>query len=58
MMKCAVKRHTTLKAVYSYFNQYGAVSFLMDCYEAEHQLSLEDAVEDAETVCRNNGGTW
>jgi hypothetical protein len=31
--------------------------FLIECYGAEHTLSLDDAVEDLATVCRNNGGT-
>ena len=30
--------------------------FLEECYEAEHQLSLRDAVDDLSAVCKRNGG--
>ncbi|MDR1904715.1 MAG: DUF3791 domain-containing protein [Treponema sp.] len=28
----------------------------MECYDAEHTLSFDYAVEDLTMVCRNNGG--
>ena len=32
------------------------LNFLYDCYESEHTLSIEDAVEDMYQICRRNGG--
>ena len=32
------------------------VDFLIDCYAAEHTLSIEDAVEDIMLLCQKNGG--
>jgi hypothetical protein len=39
---------------YLYGNK--GIEFLVDCYDAEHTLSLDDAVDDLTRVCRNNGG--
>ena len=41
---------------FNYLNTYEGMDFLMDCYDAEHTLSLNDAVEDLSRVCKNNGG--
>jgi hypothetical protein len=42
---------------FNYLNMYKGIDFLIDCYDAEHTLSLSDAVEDLTLVCKNNGGT-
>ena len=42
---------------FNYLNAYKGIDFLIDCYDAEHTLSLNDAVEDLGQVCRNNGGS-
>lgn len=44
------------KESYQYLKQYGGISFLDDCYEAEHTLSFDDAIEDLSQVCQNHGG--
>lgn len=44
------------KEAYAYLNKYKGLQFLIDCYEAEHTLSIEDAVADMATVCKRNGG--
>lgn len=41
---------------YSYLNKFGGIDFLIECYDAEHTLSIDDAVEDLQTLCHNNGG--
>ena len=30
------------------------LEFLEDCYEAEHTLSLDDALDDLDAVCKGN----
>ena len=47
----------TAQLSFHYLNQYGGLSFLEKCYEAEHQLSLEDALSDLKHYCRRHGGT-
>jgi hypothetical protein len=42
---------------YNYIYEYKGIDFLVDCYDAEHTLSLNDAVNDLTQVCKNNGGT-
>lgn len=44
------------KEAYAYLNKYRGLQFLIDCYEAEHTLSIEDTVADMATVCKRNGG--
>jgi hypothetical protein len=41
---------------FNYLKEHKAIKFLIDNYEIEHTLSLEDAVEDMIMVSRNNGG--
>ena len=44
------------KDAYNYLEDYKAIDFLEECYDAEHCLSIDDAVDDLTTVCKNNGG--
>jgi len=44
------------KDAYNYLEEYKGIAFLEECYDAEHCLSLEDAVDDLTAVCKNNGG--
>lgn len=41
---------------YLYLKKYGGMAFLKDCYDAEHLLSIDDAVDDITAVCKKNGG--
>jgi hypothetical protein len=47
----------TPKDAFNYLARYKGIEFLVDCYEAEHTLSFDDAVDDLTTICKNNGGT-
>lgn len=44
------------KAAYNYLKEYNGINFLNENYEIEHTLSIDDAVDDMVTVCKNNGG--
>ena len=44
------------KQAYQYLRQYSGIDFLDECYEAEHQQSVETAIEDLTIVCKNHGG--
>lgn len=44
------------KQAYEYLRDYSGIAFLNDCYEAEHTLSFEDAVEDLARICQQHGG--
>lgn len=48
--------HITEKESFEFLEKYGAIAFLKDCYDAEHTLSFEDAVDDMTQICTNNGG--
>jgi hypothetical protein len=53
----ASHRNLSPAEAFNYLYTYKGIDFLIECYDAEHTLSLEDAVEDLITVCNNNGGT-
>ena len=42
---------------YKYLKEYQGLYFLDKCYEAEHQLSLDDAIDDLKNYCKRHGGT-
>ena len=42
---------------FNYLKRYGGISFIDKCYEAEHQLSLADAMADLTAYCQRHGGT-
>ena len=44
------------KDAFNYLEKFKGIDFLEECYEAEHCLSLDNAVDDLTTVCKNNGG--
>jgi len=44
------------KDAYNYLEEFKGIDFLEECYEAEHCLSMDNAVDDLTVVCRNNGG--
>jgi len=50
------KKGISKKEAFNYLHAHNGMEFLIDCYEAEHTLSLDDAVEDLVLVCKNNGG--
>ena len=52
----ANKHNLSQKTAFNYLYDYKAIDFLKECYDIEHTLSFEDAVEDMERICENNGG--
>lgn len=52
----AKQYNMSLLAAFNYLDRYGGLTFLDECYEAEHLLSIEDAITDMTIICKNNGG--
>lgn len=48
----------TLGQSYVYLRRFKAIDFLIDCYAAEHTLSIEDAVEDIMLLCQRMEDDW
>ncbi len=42
---------------HQYLKRYSGLAFLDRCYEAEHQMSLEQALDDLKIYCKRHGGT-
>ena len=50
-------RHGLTRAdSFDYLLHNKGLDFIEDCYEAEHALSLEDALDDLDAVCKRNEG--
>ena len=41
---------------YAYLRRFTGIDFLLDCYAAEHTLSIDDAVSDLQVLCSRKGG--
>lgn len=52
----ARKFNLTKKEACNYLSRYEGLDFSIRNYEAEHQLSLQDCVDDMAAVCQRNGG--
>lgn len=52
----ARKYNLSRKEACSYLSHFKGLEFSIDNYEAEHQLSLEECVDDMAAICRRNGG--
>ena len=37
---------------YAYLRRFTGIEFLLDCYAAEHTLSIDDAVSDLQVICQ------
>lgn len=46
----------TLTQAYAYLRRFKGIEFLIDCYDAEHTLSIDNAIEDITMLCQKNGG--
>ena len=52
----ARKYNLTKKEACNYLSRFKGLDFSIRNYEAEHQLSLQECVEDMAAICRRNGG--
>jgi hypothetical protein len=52
----ARQKDIPIKAAFNYLHIHKGIEFLVDCYEAEHTLSLDNAVEDLTLICQKDGG--
>ncbi len=57
IVEFANKHGMTPNIAFNYLNTYKGLQFLNECYEAEHLLSLEDALSDLTVYCQRHGGT-
>ena len=52
----ARRNNISQRDAYLFLQQYQGISFLNEFYDVEHTLSMNDAMDDLESVCRKNGG--
>ena len=53
----AQAKNLNQKDAYNYLENYKGIDFLEECYDAEHCLSMDNAVDDLTAICKNNGGS-
>ena len=39
---------------FDYLQRYKGLAFIEECYDAEHTLSLDAALDDLEAICKRN----
>lgn len=44
------------RQAFNYLNKYNSIKFLLENYEIEHTLSIDDAIEDMAIIAQKNGG--
>ncbi len=52
----ALKYDLSIKEASNYLKRYNGLAFLIQHYDVQHLLSVEDSVQDLAIVCYNNGG--
>lgn len=52
----AQRYHLSNSQAYAYLRRFTGIDFLLDCYAAEHTLSIDDAVSDLRILCNKKGG--
>ena len=46
----------TVQQAFRYLYNFKGIQFLLEYYDVEHTLSIEDTVDDLIKVCQKNGG--
>jgi hypothetical protein len=44
------------KTAYKFLYHYGGIRFLIEHYDIEHTLGIDDAIDDLVLICRQSGG--
>ncbi len=52
----AQRNSLTIKEASNYIGRFGGINFLIECYPAEHTLSVNEWVEDITAICKSKGG--
>jgi hypothetical protein len=52
----AVRLDVDRKSAFNFLSEHGGIEFLIDHYEIEHTLGMDEVIDDLEMICRNNGG--
>ena len=52
----ARQHNLTKREACNYLSRFKGLEFAISNYEAEHQLSLQDCVDDMAAICQRNGG--
>lgn len=52
----AMRFNLSNQQAYAYLRRFSGIDFLLDCYAAEHTLSIDDAVGDLQLLCMRKGG--
>lgn len=54
--KFAERNKMTLDAAFAYLLKFGGIQYLVDFYDVEHTLPLEDTIDEITQTCHAAGG--
>ena len=52
----ATSVNMNLKDAFNYLKKYKGLEHLVECYEIEHTLSIDDTLDCIKEICERNGG--
>ena len=52
----ARRKNLSAQEAYIYIADHGGIHFLKEHYDVEHTLSFDEAIDDLEAICAQNGG--
>lgn len=55
--KFAESKNLSLAAAFAYLLEHGGMKFLIDFYDIEHTLPIEDTIDELTLTCQAAGGT-
>ncbi|MCF0189271.1 MAG: DUF3791 domain-containing protein [Bacteroidaceae bacterium] len=45
------------RTAFRYLRHFGGMTFLLECYDIEHTLPINDTIDALREICRKEGGT-
>ncbi len=54
----AERHNISAKEAFVYLYDHQGIAFIKEHYDIEHTLSIEEAMDDLDLVCRKNGGKY
>lgn len=55
--KFAERKNLSLEKAFAYLLNYGGMKYLVDFYDIEHTLPIEDTIDELTLTCQAAGGT-
>lgn len=54
--KFAERYNLSLNAAFDYLFEHGGIKYIVDFYDIEHTLPIDDTLDELTLTCKDNGG--